>query len=105
MFYYAGSSDSVHYFHKTRFLRLDKRFTLPASELEFRSVFPKTSDLSKWLYLTFADDHLSFHCDRDGAGLGIVETVDFDMNGEPNQALQRTPYPVPVIILTEDFKF
>jgi hypothetical protein len=84
MFYYTGSSDSLHHFHKTRFLRFDKRFTLPKSELEFRSEFRSPADRSQWLYLTFSDGLLSFHGDRAGAGLGVVETIDFNTNGLPN---------------------
>lgn len=92
MFYYTGSTDSLHHFHKTRFLRLDKRFTLPKSEFEFRSEFQWTADRPQWLYLTFADG-LSFHGDRDDGGLGVVETIDFDTNGEPNQTAERTGAP------------
>jgi len=89
MFYYTGSLDSLHHFRKTRFLRFDKRFTLPRSELEFRSEFPMPADRPQWLYLTFADGDLRFHGARDDADLGVVERIDFDAIGEPNQTVEE----------------
>jgi hypothetical protein len=85
MFYYTGSTDSLHRFLKTRFLRLDKRFTLPKSEIEFRSELRSPADRSQWLYLTFSYGQLSLHGDRAGMGFGVVETIDFETNRLPNQ--------------------
>ena len=87
MLHYTGSSASFHYFHKTRFLRLDKGYRLPKSVLGLRSEFPRTSDRTRWVYLTFDRDRLSLHGDRADRGSGVVEVVDFDMSKGPNQTM------------------
>jgi hypothetical protein len=90
MFYYTGSSDAFHFFYKARFLRLDRDYRLPKSELSLCSEFRMTGDRTRWLYLTFEMDRLSLHGDRTGRGLGVVEVVDFDMSRGPTQTVERT---------------
>jgi len=77
-FSYTGSTSSEHYFYKKRWLKFDRRFTLPVTELHFHCVMPKTSDRSLWRQVTIRSNHLQFYRrDSEVGGYGIFEQIDF----------------------------
>jgi hypothetical protein len=81
-FSYTGSTSTDHYFYKKRWWQFDRRFTLPAAELQFQCVMPKTSDRSLWreVRVKLSGDRLEFYRrDNEVGGYGVYEEIDFDI--------------------------
>jgi hypothetical protein len=77
-FSYTGSTSERHYFHKKRWLQVDRRFSLPVGELEFQCVMPKTRNRALWRQVEIGQGHLLFYR-RDGEvrGYDVFERIEF----------------------------